>query len=44
MEGILDANVLGEHNSCTLDCGVFTDRSEWRKSAGVAENKLNVRI
>lgn len=35
-EAILDRNVLGDENFTTIDCAVFTDRSEFRRSAGFA--------
>ncbi|CAL1142580.1 unnamed protein product [Cladocopium goreaui] len=44
MEAYLDRAVLGEDQSATLDCGVFLDRQEFRKSAEFAWNKANVRI
>ena len=44
MEAYLDRSVLGEDQSATLDCGVFLDRQEFRKSAEFAWNKANVRI
>ncbi|CAK0861635.1 unnamed protein product, partial [Prorocentrum cordatum] len=37
-------NIVGEANAHYLDCGVFYDRSEWRKSGGAAWNKSIVRI
>lgn len=44
MDAILERTVFGENNCATLDSGVFTERSEFRKSAHVAWNKLCVRI
>ena len=35
---------FGSIATATLDCGVFLDRMEFRKSAEVAWNKANVRI
>ena len=44
MDAILERNVLGENNCTTLDCGVFTDRQELRKSAHFGLNKLSIRV
>ena len=44
MEAVLDANILGEDNSCMLDCGIFVDRKEFRKSGGLGANKIKLRI
>ena len=44
MEAILDRTLFGDLASSTLDCGVFLDRSEFRKSAELAWNMDNVRI
>ncbi|CAE7706700.1 unnamed protein product [Symbiodinium sp. CCMP2592] len=44
MEAILDRTLFGDLASSTLDCGVFLDRSEFRKSAELAWNMANVRI
>eukprot|EP00959_Pyramimonas_sp_CCMP1952_P062841 1314115-Pyramimonas_sp.AAC.1 len=44
MEATLQRNIVGEANAHYLDCGVFYDRSEWRKSGGAAWNKSIVRI
>ena len=44
MEAVLDRALFGESGSSTLDCGVFLDRSEFRKSGELAWNKSNVRI
>ena len=44
MEAILDAALFGTLASATLDCGVFLDRQEFRKSAELAWNKSNIRI
>lgn len=44
MEAYLERSLLGESESATLDCGVFLDRSEFRKSGEFAWNKANVRI
>ena len=44
MEAILEQNVLGEANTCSLDCGIFTDRAEFRKSAGFGSQKVSIRI
>ena len=44
MEATLDASALGKGNCCTLECSIFTDRSEFRRSAHFAEDKLMVRI
>ena len=44
MEAVLDRALFGESASSTLDCGVFLDRGEFRKSGELAWNKSNVRI
>ena len=44
MEAILDRSLFGSVASATLDCGVFLDRMEFRKSAELAWNKANIRI
>ena len=44
MEAILDKALFGELEISTLDCGVFLDRAEFRKSAELAWNRANVRI
>ncbi|CAE7726165.1 unnamed protein product [Symbiodinium sp. CCMP2592] len=44
MEAILDRALFGDLASSTLDCGVFLDRGEFRKSAELAWNAANVRI
>ncbi|CAE6915818.1 unnamed protein product [Symbiodinium sp. CCMP2592] len=44
MDAILDKALFGSEASSTLDCGVFLDRSEFRKSAGLSWNKANIRI
>lgn len=44
MESVLERHLFGERNSTTLDCGVFLDRTEFRKSAGCAWNCANVRL
>ena len=44
MEAYLDKNLLGEHQTATLDCGVFLDPQEFRKSGEFACRKCNVRI
>ncbi|CAE7447303.1 unnamed protein product, partial [Symbiodinium sp. CCMP2456] len=44
MEAILDKALFGELATSTLDCGVFLDRAEFRKSAELAWNRANVRI
>ena len=44
MEAYLDKNLLGEHQTTTLDCGVFLDPQEFRKSGEFACGKCNVRI
>ena len=44
MEAYLDKNLLGSHQTTTLDCGVFLDQQEFRKSGEFAWGKCNVRI
>ena len=44
MEAILDRALFGPSGSSTLDCGVFLDRMEFRKSAELAWNKANIRV
>ncbi|CAE7791620.1 unnamed protein product [Symbiodinium sp. CCMP2592] len=44
MEAVLDAALFGSLSSASLDCGVFLDRMEFRKSAELAWNKSNIRI
>ena len=44
MEAYLDKNLLGSHQTTTLDCGVFLDRQEFRKSGEFVWGKCNVRI
>ena len=44
MEAILDRALFGPSCSSTLDCGVFLDRMEFRKSAELAWNKANIRV
>ena len=44
MEAILDRALFGDLASATLDCGVFLDRAEFRKSARFAWNMATVRI
>ena len=44
MEAVLDAALFGSLSSASLDCGVFLDRMEFRKSAELVWNKANVRI
>ena len=44
MEAVLDRALFGESGSSTLDCGVFLERTEFRKSGELAWNKSNVRI
>ena len=44
MEAVLDAALFGSDARATLDCGVFMERAEFRKSAELAWNKANVRI
>ena len=44
MDAILDKALFGSEASSTLDCGVFLDRAEFRKSAGLSWNKANIRI
>eukprot|EP00435_Cladocopium_sp_Y103_P075914 s462_g69.t1 len=44
MEAYLERALLGPEESATLDCGVFLDRQEVRKSSEFAWNKANVRI
>ena len=44
MEAVLDRALFGESGSSTLDCGVFLDRGEFRKSGEMAWNKSNIRI
>ena len=39
MEAYLQRGLLGEQHSSTLDCGVFLDRQEFRKSGHFAWNK-----
>ena len=44
MEAILDRNILGENNCTTLDCGIFTERLEFRRSGHFGWNKVAIRI
>ena len=44
MEACLDRAVFSASASSTLDCGVFLERQEFRKSAELAWNKANIRI
>ena len=44
MEAILDRSLFGSLASATLDCGVFLERMEFRKSAELAWNKANIRV
>ena len=44
MLAILEANVLGAENAGSLDCAVFVDRNEFRKSGHFAWNKATVRV
>ena len=44
MEAYLEKALFSDPQSATLDCGVFLDRQEFRKSAEFAWNKANVRI
>ena len=44
MESILDSSLFGEDNFATLDCGIFTDRMEFRKSCHFGWNKRAIRI
>ena len=43
-EARLEKGLMGSENSGKLDCGVFLDRSEFRKSGHFAFDKANVRI
>lgn len=42
MEAYLEKFLLGTEHSATLDCGVFLDRAEFRKSAEFAWNKASL--
>lgn len=44
MEAYLEKALFSSDQSATLDCGVFLDRQEFRKSAEFAWNKANVRV
>jgi hypothetical protein len=44
MEGILEGGVVGSDNNVNLDCAVFFDRNEWRKSGHLAWNMTIARI
>jgi len=44
MEAYLKKALFSDLQSATLDCGVFLDRQEFRKSAEFAWNKANVGI
>ena len=44
MEAVLDTALFGNEASATLDCGVFLDRMEFRKSAELAWNKACIRV
>ena len=44
MDAVLEGSLFGEENHTNLDFSVFTDRSEFRKSAGAAHNKIAVRV
>ena len=44
MEAYLEKVLFGDPQSAALDCGVFLDRQEFRKSAEFAWNKANVRV
>ena len=44
MAAVLDTALFGNEASATLDCGVFLDRMEFRKSAELAWNKACIRI
>ena len=44
LDSILDKNIFGEENFCTLDCAVFTERQEFRKSGHFGQNKTCIRI
>jgi len=43
LEGIFESNIFGD-GFTTLDCGVFIDRTEWRRSAHFAWNMRCVRV
>jgi hypothetical protein len=43
-ESNLEKGLVGETNFSTLDCSVFTDRNEFRKSAEFAWGRTIVRI
>ncbi|CAE7597628.1 unnamed protein product, partial [Symbiodinium sp. CCMP2592] len=44
MEAVLDRALFGDLATATLDCGMFLDRVEFRKSAELAWNKASIRI
>ena len=40
----LESNVLGKENTAVLDCAIFYDRNEFRKSSHFGINKTYIRF